>query len=162
MMRFFFFCLMTTLGFSFLSCQKQAQEKVYTNVDQKLWELFEKFEEEASLRGFDIDLEADGIEATIGLIEQQHVAGTCHYNENTPNSIIIDEEFWMIADEDLKEFILFHELGHCKLQRNHREDAFDNGNCISIMRSGVEDCKDNYGSTSRTQYLDELFHPDKF
>ena len=53
--------------------------------------------------------------------------------------------------------IFFHELGHCVLFRGHREDVNQNGSCVSIMRSGIEECWDNYRSTTREIYLDELF-----
>jgi len=62
----------------------------------------------------------------------------------------------------IKELIVFHELGHCFLQRGHREDALPNGACVSIMRSGIEDCLDNYTSETRSFYIDELFDPGSF
>ncbi len=145
-----------------MSCQREDAVKKFPGVDRELWPLFEKFEQEAAARGHFIDLAETGITADITQIDEAHVAGQCHYNFDTPNEVSIDEEFWMIAGDALKEFIVFHELGHCKLAREHREDAYADGFCKSIMRSGVEGCEDNYNSTSRDKYLDELFDPDRF
>ncbi len=58
-----------------------------------------------------------------------------------------------------REFVVFHELGHCDLGRDHRDEAFDNGVCVSIMRSGLGDCRDYYHPRTREGYLDELFDP---
>jgi hypothetical protein len=53
--------------------------------------------------------------------------------------------------------VVFHELGHCYLGRGHSEETHPNGVCKSIMRSGNGGCFDNYNSTTREAYLDELF-----
>jgi hypothetical protein len=57
----------------------------------------------------------------------------------------------------MKEYIVFHELGHCVLNRPHTEDSFSNGVCSSIMRSGNGGCYDYYNRFTRQYYVDELF-----
>ena len=69
----------------------------------------------------------------------------------------IDKTFWNRSSELYKEFVVFHELGHCVLDRNHKEDKDSRGRCLSIMRSGLGDCLDAYSSANRTYYLNELF-----
>lgn len=155
------------------SCQKdndqltnlepaEPQQKSYANVDARLWEYFERFEEEAAAVGLQVDLAARGITGVIEEIDEEHVAGQCNYNFRSPNHVIVDLGFWNRASDRFKEFIIFHELGHCYLLRGHREDAFTNGVCVSLMRSGTQDCVDNYNSQTRESYVTELFFPDQF
>ena len=161
-----FFISSTTLLF-FSACQKdnsttdillEENTKSYDNVPSLLWDYFQRFEEEALLRGEAIDLSSKNITAEIMEISQDGVAGSCTYSSHEPNHIVIDQTFWNQTGDLYKEMVIFHELGHCVLFRGHREDADQNGACVSIMRSGVEDCWDNYRVTTRAAYLDELFN----
>ena len=136
-----------------------SQEETYANVDERLWVYYSRFEEEAANRGLVIDLAAANISGEIAEIDQEHVAGQCRFHSHAPNHITIDLEFWNRSSDLFKEFIIFHELGHCFLGRDHREDTFTDGTCKSLMRSGVEDCRDNYNNATRTRYLNELFQP---
>ena len=129
----------------------------YPGVDESLWEYFARFEEEASRRGIKLDLREERISGEISDLHEEDIAGQCNYSAFFPNEIIIDREFWDEVSDRAREFVVFHELGHCSLGRDHREDAFTNGTCRSIMRSGVEDCRDNYRPATRSAYLDELF-----
>lgn len=133
--------------------------KSYEGVDQELWEYFQRFEEEGLARGFEFDLNAAGITGVIQEIHTENVAGQCNYSSFSPNHVIIDEGFWNSTSDAGKEFVVFHELGHCELARDHREDEFPNGTCQSLMRSGVGGCRDAYNNSTRAAYLDELFDP---
>lgn len=166
MQRYFLF--LSTIFFSMLllsSCENEPvepEQNVYPEVDQRLWHLFEAFEQEASDRGIEVDLEAVGISGDISSIPEDHVAGQCSYSSAAPGVVTVDEEFWNNSSGLFQEFIVFHELGHCYLGRGHREDVDENGFCISLMRSGLEDCQDNYTSQTREAFLDELFFPEDF
>ncbi|MEO1257873.1 MAG: hypothetical protein AAFZ15_03720 [Bacteroidota bacterium] len=151
------------LAFLF-SCQKdetanQIPEVIQAqNVDPALQPYFEEFEYQAALRGIEVDLTAANIIGNIQEITEEHVAGQCTYGAAIDNEITIDQGFWNSFPQYLiREMVVFHELGHCYLERGHREGSFSNGACISIMRSGLEECRDNYNSSTRSDYLDELF-----
>ena len=131
----------------------------YPGVEEDLWVYFERFEEEARARGYDIDLIRDEITGVIREIEDGGVAGECTYSSHQPNHVTIDKTFWDGASDRYREFVVFHELGHCDLGRDHREAANQAGLCLSIMRSGLGDCRDAYNSVNREVYLDELFDP---
>lgn len=131
--------------------------KSYPGVNQELWVYFQRFEEEAEARGVAIDLRANKITGVINEISEDRVLGQCNFNPNRPNHLIIDKTFWTSASERFREFVVFHELGHCSLFREHREDTLPTGACASIMRSGKEDCRDNYSSATRNFYLNELY-----
>jgi len=63
--------------------------------------------------------------------------------------VTVDEDFWENASDRF-------------LSRGHTETAYANGTCASLMRSGLEDCQDNYHTNTRELYLDELFFPENF
>ena len=167
-----FYSIVFTL-FIFTSCQQDSlepldtttssipEERTFPGVDERLWPYFERFEAAGQSLGFDVDLVAAGITGEIEDLEGEHIAGQCTtFGSFRPGNVTIDAEFWEIAGDLFKEFIVFHELGHCYLDRGHREDAFTNGRCVSIMRSGTLDCRDNYTPTTRSAYVSELFEPE--
>ena len=131
----------------------------YEGVDEELWDYFDRFELEASARGKIVDLRATMVSGTISEIANKNVAGRCNYNQRNPNKVTIDLSFWKRAGDRSREFVVFHELGHCVLFRGHKEDATVGNICKSIMRSGTGNCNDNYTRITRTSYLDELFDP---
>lgn len=159
--------ILSTLSF-FTACQPDEELDLTTEeellplgqfpgVDPALWSYFANFEAEAAARGLDIDLYVSNITGEIAEIEEEHVAGRCTFSSAAPNAVTIDKTFWDQSSVLFREFVVFHELGHCFLGRGHEEGTNPNGTCTSIMRSGVEDCRDNYRTTTRTAYLDELF-----
>jgi len=148
------------------ACQKDSSveplpieilPKTYSNIPEPLWDYFERFEEMALDRGILIDLNRLNLTAEIVEIAEDGVAGTCSFGSHTPKHIEIDLTFWNQSSDLFKEFVVFHELGHCVLFRGHREDVHEDGTCVSLMRSGVEECRDNYRLNTRSAYLDELF-----
>jgi len=138
-----------------LSPQEQTQNP-YINVDERLVSHFQEFERVAAARGIYIDLRDLGITGVIDQIDETGVLGTCQYGLHI-HHVTVDENFWRRASNISKEFVVFHELGHCVLARDHSESAFANGICKSIMRSGLGDCRDAYISANRNYYLNELF-----
>lgn len=153
------FCLL--LGFT--ACQTDTvqddlpvEEASYFDVEPLLWEYFERFEFEASLRGMSIDLNRLQISGEIKNIEDENVAGTCQYGSHLKH-VTIDASFWNRYSVLEREFVVFHELGHCVLSRGHLESSFNNGICTSIMHSGLSGCQVVYNNQNREYYLDELF-----
>ena len=131
----------------------------YEGVEEELWDYFIRFELAASVRGKKVDLGAARVTGKINEITTRNVAGTCNYNQSSPNKVTMDLDFWENSVDRNREFVVFHELGHCVLFRAHKEDATSNNICKSIMRSGTGNCIDNYSGITRESYLDELFDP---
>ena len=145
----------------FVSCDKEedfVDPDGYEGVDSRLWYFLDAFEQEAKSRGISVDLRASGLTGRIANIDGLRVAGGCNFHGSAPNEIILDTTFWSTLSFMQREMIVFHELGHCVLYREHREGAGVAGLCISIMRSGLESCQDGYSETTREAYLDELFN----
>lgn len=135
-----------------------ASTKSYPKADQALWYYLQGFEKAAADRGIAINLNSTDLTAKIAEIDEANVAGMCSYGGHVGHDIVIDKGFWNSTNSIYyREMVVFHELGHCVLGRQHLETAFADNTCKSIMRSGVEDCHDNYNATTRAYYLDELF-----
>ena len=77
--------------------------------------------------------------------------GLCFDAENT---ITISAKFWYSASSVTKEQLMFHELGHCLLHRNHVDDTL-NGAPISMMFPYL--MYDSMYLINREYYLNELF-----
>ncbi len=158
------FNFIRTIAFSLLitlvACGKNNEiqlNKEYQGVDAELWSYFEKFEKEAANRGVTIDLAAAGITGSIEKIHAHGTVGLCNHRLDQPNHVILDLDFWNAASDNSKEMIIFHELGHCYLERGHRDDKKGDGTCASIMRSGRGGCIDFYTKSNKAEYLDELY-----
>ncbi len=84
--------------------------------------------------------------------------GICYGNQH---KIELDRDDWNRMDAQTKEWVVFHELGHCILGRSHINSQLPNGECKSFMKGGNFDfdCSLNlYSSKWRSFYLDELFN----
>ena len=150
----------TLLCLSFLSltnCSKSEEGNTVLFVENELQLYFDRFEAEAAERGMEINLSNAQIEGYIDDIETPSVAGQCTSNSDEPNRITIDEALWNRFSDLEKEYLIFHELGHCYLGRGHRDDINADGSCASMMQSGTISCRKNYNTRTRTDYLDELF-----
>lgn len=130
--------------------------KSYAKVDQRLWPYFEAFEIAALERGYIYDLNDLGITGVIRRINDNGVAGTCQYGTHI-HHVTIDSDYWEIASKLNREYVVFHELGHCALGRGHKEDANQSGYCLSLMNSGTTDCRVLYNNNNLDYYQDELF-----
>ncbi len=75
--------------------------------------------------------------------------------------IIIKPDCWNGLNDHLKEVVMFHELGHCYLNRSHKSGNMGNGYVKSIMNKTMsEPLWADTTSYRRAYYLDELFDPD--
>lgn len=147
------FCLLVC---SAVSCADDTDEAYYF-VDEDILPYFAAFEAEASLRNISVDLQANRISAIIRQIAEDNVVGQCQSHIDGNHTVIIDQTSWERANHLEKEFIIFHELGHCYLDRDHLDSADQSGTCLSIMHGNATFCHNNYGIETRDNYLDELF-----
>ena len=138
-----------------LSCGKEDEPQFL--IDAPLQEYFDRFKAEAALRNQVIDFEAMMISGDVRLIGTPNVIGQCGHTEREPNVVIVDKFYWDSASDLDREFLIFHELGHCALGRGHLDDSDGQGHCISIMTSGTGLCNIDYTVATRTELIDELF-----
>lgn len=123
-------------------------------IDPELQPYVMSFHFEAMKRGKDIDVTK--ISAKIKTVTNKYgerVVGVCFMGLS---SIEIDVDYWKIASYNEKETLVFHELGHCALKREHK-NGYDNlGVPFSIMNSTLlwPDVYEN----NREKLIDELFN----
>ena len=73
---------------------------------------------------------------------------------STPH-IRINQNRWSFLNEDQREELLFHEMGHCVLDRLHRTDRLADGSPASIMFPTI--LQTATYQQNRDYYLQELF-----
>ena len=144
------------ISFILLSCSEETSFVLEEEVDAAFIPFFDRFQTEASMRGIEVDWAVEKINASLVSIEDV-VVGQCLTYANDNREINIDREYWNKSTEVDKEYLIFHELGHCILRRSHLEDSRSDGTCLSMMNSGEGMCIKNYNAKTRQEYLDELF-----
>lgn len=136
------------------SCSKESESKI---IETELQSYFDTFVLEASLYNLEIDLSSIDIGAYVKNIETNGTVGQCITYSDGSKDIVIDVNNWDKINDEEKEYIVFHELGHCILERSHINEEDENGFCTSIMQSGEGICLNRYDSANRDQLLEELF-----
>lgn len=135
------------------SCTKEPE----SSFDIDIRNLFALFEEEALQRGINIEIDDFSLTTSLENFEDTQAIGYCRSYSNGNREIALDNSFWQNANSLQKEFLLFHELGHCILNLEHNDSSDNNGICLSIMQSGLGTCNLNYSFSNRENMLDELF-----
>ncbi|MFT6338705.1 MAG: hypothetical protein ACJATI_005482 [Halioglobus sp.] len=126
------------------------------NIEPRFQKYVEDFISEANRRGMNLALEDIDISIMLGDID---ASGNCNLRNN---DVTIDEDTWSNIQEPYKTALIYHELGHCILDRRHLLEQMPNGECKSLMRATDESfaCWVNFGSSLWWDYyLDELFDP---
>src|SRR5687768_2229784 len=143
--------------FAINACEFEFEPQIEHVVDTTVEEYYERFIYEAAVRGLDVEYATYQVDAAIGDIPEHNVIGQCSWDQNHNHAITLDRAYWNSANDMQREFVVFHELGHCVLGRDHVDDADGNGNCESIMTSGTGSCRVLYVQNNRAKLLDELF-----
>jgi len=148
----------------FTSCKDSDEYRV----DSEFADYLNRFIVQAALHGRTFNPSKDGLIIEFADLKNNN-AGLTHY-EN-PIRIEIDRTYWNAiskhgnskwASADLmKENLIFHELGHGLLGRDHLNTTLENGDWKSIMCGGDKvngrAWNINYRGVRRTYYIDELF-----
>lgn len=155
--------LSTILSFIAVSC---ATVVFYTSpaIDLELQPVLDHFLEEGASRGYLFD--TSKIVMKIGDVPQFDprpgvtTIGVCWniYYDDKP-FVLIDAKFWKAATYFSREAVVFHELGHCLLNREHNDKRMHaNGESIpySLMNSFAP--KGLIYILNRQHYVDELFY----
>jgi hypothetical protein len=97
-----------------------------------------------------------------GDTENSEYVGVCFTYSNGDKEIIIDKEWWDRVSPTSRESLIFHELGHCALNRAHNNEEIEKeGKKVraSLMNPGVVSSND-YNSY-KPGYLHELYTSDQ-
>lgn len=84
--------------------------------------------------------------------------GCCRQQIGETPTITVSYHAWQYFDNNQKEALIFHELGHCILNRRH-ENTTENGIPISLMYyiSAIGSIDVHYNGHTRIEYINELF-----
>ena len=111
----------------FIGCSEEPPE---IDVDPVFQEFVDEFVEIAATFGQDIDFSDTGLSIQFRDVVDRGSSGVCLGN----HQIEIETAFWAGLTDDDKQGLIFHELGHCELDRPHRNDMLANGEWSSRMR----------------------------
>lgn len=150
-------------------CQSSSQpEPTQYSVPAEVEPYIQSFRNEAQKRNFTVS--TANLIVTFGAIQREDVCGQCLLESGkTPRIILRSDGYcWKNANENERECLIFHELGHCLLNRAHKMDLFPNGSFVSLMNPGdvtvyascrypIDDECDK--RPRRSYYIDELFDP---
>ncbi len=138
----------------FIGCSEDPPE---INVDPVFQVFVDEFIEEAARFGQDIDFSDTGLSIQFRDAVDRGSSGVCLGNHR----IEIETAFWGGLTDFDKQGLIFHELGHCELDRPHRNDKLANGEWASRMRGDPipEECNAviNYAGTRLEYYISEFF-----
>lgn len=87
-------------------------------------------------------------------------AGLCSYKDK-PFVVQLNKRLWSESSDTQKEMLLLHELGHCVLDRRHREGRLPNGGPESLMNM-TQKGDDEFYKANKKYYLNELFQNTPF
>ena len=169
-------CLVLFTLVFMLACEQDDPPEPIRTIPKSVQPHVDRFINEAEKRGISLDVSRLSIEfdSDINIStgnDQQTVVGSCSQSGNL-DLVKIDtlNSLWLLSGTLGREEIIFHELGHCLLGRQHRDDKLLTGDYASIMRAvGLLQYGDLNQYTSlflkptglkahrRDYYLDELF-----
>jgi hypothetical protein len=133
------------------SCGPTTFQEKKNKIDLEFVELVQLFEKEQH-ENVDVDISFKKLELpTVGLCWQQ-----VQDDFKQGIEIEIDPDFWFSSSDVKKEELLFHELGHCILNRDHDNSRLYYSIPKSVMYPYVFEWayKDH-----RSYYVDELKNP---
>ncbi len=153
--------LFSSCGKSFLSdlvFETDRKNRVYETSNPIFNSYISEFEKNARSTGLSSQFKVNDIPINLGEIAEGY-DGVCYQYSSGKKEVIIKTSFWSKASETQKKILVFHELGHCSLNRDH-ESLFivsDNGNKIknSIMHHIIPD-NGSYNEFTDS-YLKELY-----
>jgi hypothetical protein len=132
-----------------------AKHTPVVQIDEPFKPYVTAFQARAAMVGYNVKI-SDLIVTTVDSFSDPNVVGMClgmNQNDQTP-TISVSKFYWPKLEVSFREEMLFHELGHCVLNRNHRPDQSNNLS-LSVMNPyifGSRVYEANYG-----QYMHELF-----
>ncbi len=147
--------------FIFHSCSKESKEII---IDEAFKPYVDQFIVEAAARGQNIDFSDTGLSLKFEdiFITAGGVCSELGNAESGDHKIGISRTVWKQYLPHQRKRLIFHELGHCELNRPHDNAIFPNEEWKSIMRgdpipSGRE-LLVNFTGLREKYYIDELFN----
>ncbi len=155
-----FVCLLFCSLFN--SCKKQEEPKP-VSIDSAFQSYVDTFLSEAAIRGQNIDLSKTGMTMQFGDGVVQGRTSK-YWGITLPQSatIYINKSLWLNWRESTREQVIYHEMGHLLLKRDHFIKLWSNGEAQSLMFTPDESTAlvfPLFQSMRKKYYFDELFNP---
>jgi hypothetical protein len=145
----------TTVSFALSACGS-SQSQTHTpvvSIEAQYQPIVDSFTVEAATEGAPVTI-TDLIIQTVQDLPTTEEMGVCLQGAGTTPTIQINQSMWDSLDADGQQELLFHELGHCVLNRVH-EEILNNGVPVSVM-SPIFLGSSLYDA-NKDQYMHELF-----
>lgn len=149
-----FFSLFLLLSCGDDTIQNTSDAYANTNIHPEFVRFVDSFLSEAKRRDIEVDISSRELEIQFGAVENTgDVLGSCNRDNH---HIIVSEVDWNNLSENHREVLIFHELGHCMFDRDHKSDKLRNGEVASIMFPSIQG---KFFGARRTYYMNEFFNP---
>lgn len=164
-MKSFILLIMLT---SFFSC---AKEKTQFRVDPELMPYYQSFVYEGKIRGQDQSTNDLILEFGDAKSRDNEVLAYCGIDLSSTHiwferveyftpKIVVDKESFDSLSEIERRTLIFHEMGHCILKRNHNKELNEYQYVKSIMYPYlITDILGIFYDNVESYYIDELFNP---
>lgn len=146
------YLLILIITFILIGCKKD-DVPVPAEIQDDFKIYVDRFISEGSKRGVKVDL--SGYKVSYGDTLKYY----CGYAFYDKKQVIIRYDCWQGLTDLDKEILMFHELGHAYLGRNHNNNLLENGDYKTMMFNGNQfGLYAEYSIEKRKYYLDELFN----
>lgn len=135
----------------FLACDDDPKPPGFK--DPALIEYLNAFIEQAKKHNVRL-LSVDALNVVFG-----QVSNACGRYDPDTHEVTIVPYCWDAFPESSRESLMFHELGHALLKRDHKSDLLPNGDFASLMTPDPVTLYNEYTARKRDYYFDELFRP---
>lgn len=128
---------------------KTRVNTMFTTVDDEILEYYHRFESTYNVK-------IDNIPANFVKLEEP-ILGTCNIYNGGAREILVDVRSWDQMSDLSRELLVFHELGHCYLERGHTDETVtspDGDIPKSIMSTWI--LSDTLYEKYKEYYRDEL------
>lgn len=166
-MKLFVFLFISIFLFSSCGLKLKDHQQVdgtreFNTSDPAFNSYVNKFESKAKTETGDSNFTIGDIPINFKELPEGDVQGLCNEYSDGTKEILIKRSWWNNVDEGLRESLLFHELGHCRLGRNHNDDMLTIGNSqfkVSLMNTYIVESAEY--TLHQTEYFKELFTQDR-
>lgn len=138
--------------------RSKEYSRQFDSTDKRLKPYVQAFEREAALVLDRPNFKVGDIPVNFGDTENSDFVGVCFTYHDGSREVIIRKRWWDHADEKARQAIVFHELGHCRLDRGHNDQVImqdDREIRLSLMHSRMVYLNDY-------QQMEEEYHHELF
>lgn len=141
-----------------LVVKNKGEVRQFESTNPLFLSIVSQFEQAGKQYSGDPNFSAGHVPVNFGNTENESFEGVCFSYPDGTTEVIIRESWWNSASQPLRESLLFHELGHCVLNRDHDNETHEANNFnykASLMNSVI--VNSSQYNNHRAGYLTELF-----